>query len=447
MRSRPVPGPLCSAVVAALLSLALPFAGGCQRCEAPPVVPADVVSPTGRDAGAEKVVEVAPPAAPTVTYEWQIEPAVLQVFRDTMARLRVTPDAKAPSGLTCEWDFGDGDTGAGCDVRHVFRGGLTDGWITLSLHDPAGAVLATEKRKLPLERLPVVPMQESVAEAPSDALPPKPLDDDARRIVVVGPVHGPDRLDAAVEAVTERLRPDLVIHTGDLLPSFSEEAFAAWMRSFLTTLAAASIPVAVAAGEADVATPVARSVFTSTLTQILFKPVLDFQDERGYPFRYSFLFGGTYVIVLDTTSGDLPDEEFRWLKAELTRGAGYPRILVVSHVPPAPLTATSSAALKRAYKVQELLLRYRGTLLVTGHEPVFYDGRFAQVHVVSSGGGVEDCRPLAGEAICQGTTLTVLDLVGKEPPRVYGVSGKELDRCIAPTDLPAKVDRYEREAR
>lgn len=437
--------------LALVLATVLVAVSGCQSCEAPrPVTlgPDTLATPGAHDslAATETSAEIAPAVA-APAYDWQIEPAVLMVFRDTVTHLTVTPGASAPSGLVCEWDFGDGDTGAGCDVRHVFRGGLTDGWVTLSLRDAEGAIVATDKRKLPLERLPLAPLSEPEGEPATAGVPPKPLDDDARRIVLVGPVHGPDRLDATVEAITERLRPDLVIHTGDLLPSFTEEGFAAWMRSFLTTLAASSIPVAIAAGEVDVATPVARSVFTSTLTQILFKPVLDFQDERGYPFRYSFLFGGTYVIVLDTTSGDLPDEEFRWLKAELTRGAGYPRILVVSHLPPAPLTATSTAALKRAYKVQELLLRYRGTLLVTGHEPVFYDARFAQVHVVSVGGGAEDCRPLAGDTICQGTTLTVLDLVGKEPPRVYGVSGVALDRRIAPTDLPAKVDRYEREAR
>lgn len=441
--------------VARVLLLALALAlGACRGCEAPATAPTgggDVRSVPATDAPEAAAPLPSPPTpagtAPAAGFTWTIEPTELRVFRDTSARLHVAPSPGAPVGLTCDWDFGDGDTGSGCDVRHVFRGGLTDAWLALTLRDASGAAVASEKRKLPLERLAVVPLQEAEAPATSEVVPPKPADDDARRIVVVGPIHGDLRLDAAVDAITERLRPDLVVHTGDLLPVFSEEGFAAWMRSFLTTLAAASIPVAVVAGEADVATPVARSVFASTLTQILFKPVLDFQDERSYPFRYSFLFGGTYVIVLDTTTGDLADEQFRWLKAELTRAASYPRILVFSHLPPAPLTSTSIAALKRAYKVQELLLRFRGTLLVTGHEPVFYDGRFAQVHVVSSGGGGEECRPLAGDSICQGTTLTVLDLVGQEPPRVYGVSGVELDRRIPVADLPARVDRYEREGR
>jgi len=447
MRAR---GPGRSIRLAALSAgLLVAACGGCETPRpVPPVSPdvvaaADVPPPRPPDAV---------PARPTVAYAWACEPEQLMVFRDTLVHLHVAAPDLSPASYVCQWDFGDGDTGAGCDVRHVFRGGLTDGWVTLTLIDGSGAPLATEKRKLALERLPVVPLPAegeagTAVEAAAEVLPEKPLADDARRLVIVGPVHGTERLAALVSALSSRVHPDLVVHTGDLLPIFSEEGFAGWMQSFLTPLAAASIPLAVAAGEVDVATPVARSVFSSTMTQILFKPVLDFQDERGYPFRYSFLFGGTYVIVLDTTTGDLSDEQFRWLKAELTRGAGYPRILVVSHLPPAPLTATSTAALKRAYKVQELLLRYRGTLLVTGHEPVFYDGRFAQVHVVSSGGGVDDCRPFAGDAICQGTAFTVIDLVGQEPPRVFGVSGANLDRPIAHGDLPAKVDRYEREPR
>ncbi len=426
----------------------------CQACETPrPVTSAPVDAAPGPAPSALPAPAAAEvhDEAPKLDYRWTTEPDQLMVFRDTLVHLRVEAPSVAPAALVCQWDFGEGDTGAGCDVRHVFRGGLTDGWVTLTLTDGSGPALATEKRKLALERLPVAPLPD---EAPTTAggapepVPDKPLADDARRVVFVGPVHGALRLEATVTALTSRLHPDLVVHTGDLLPSFTEETFAGWMRSFLTPLAAASIPVAVVAGEADVATPIARSVFQSTMTQILFKPVLDFQDERGYPFRYSFLFNGTYVIVLDTTTGDLSDEQFRWLKAELTRGASYPRILVVSHLPPSPLTATSTAALKRAYKIQELLLRYRGTLLVTGHEPVFFDGRFAQVHVVSSGGGVDDCRPLAGDdSICPGTTITVVDLVGQEAPRVFGVAGASLERVLLPSDLPVKVDRYEREPR
>jgi hypothetical protein len=381
--------------------------------------------------------------APAVEYQWAWEPSELMVFRDTPVKLNVTVPRVKQAG--CEWDFGDGDRARGCDVQHVFRGGLADAWVTLTLTDEAGRQLATEKRKLPLERLPVAPLEARDQPDETTALPAHPQGEDARRILFLGPVHGVERLEATVKAAREAIHPDLVVLTGDLLPEFSEAAFADWMGTFLTPLTAGSVPVVVMPGEADLATPLAGKVFLATTTQILFKPVLDYQDEGGYPSWFSFVFGKAYVIVVDSAAGDLSDARFRWMKKELTRAAAYPTVLVVSHLPLAAYTATDSGHVERAYKVSELLLRYRGTWLVTGHYPVFFDGRFGDVRTVSVGGATADCQPLLGEQICQGATALVMDLVGSDSPRVYGLAGAQLERVLPRSMLPARVDRYSRD--
>lgn len=387
--------------------------------------------------------------SPSPAYTWTMTPDTLDVLRDTAVALSVsgpglpTPGtaAKAPTS-SCSWDFGDGDTGAGCQIRHVFRGGLADAWVTLVLRDPKGAELSRERRKLALERLRVVPVA-PVPVSEYAKIPAKSTAEDAKRIVFVGPLHGAERQTAAIEAMRGDLAPDLVIATGGFASAFSEEGFASWMQTFLTPLTAASIPLVVLPGAEDISSALGRKVFESTMGQILFKPVLDYQDDSGYPYRFSFLFGRNYVIVVDSSGGDLSDQQFRWLKAELAQGAAYPRVLVVSHLPPAPLTAKDTGHIKRAYKVTELLNRYRNSVLFCGHDPVFYDARYASARVVSVGGGTEDCPPLTGEQVCQGTTLCVVDTEGKQAPRIRAVMGPGYERILPSSLLPATVDRYE----
>jgi hypothetical protein len=382
-----------------------------------------------------------------------MSPETLDVLRDTAVSLSVTGPglspttnakiaAAAPSGLRCDWDFGDGDTGAGCQIRHVFRGGLADAWITLVIRSAAGDEQSREKRKISLERLRVGPVSPLAASEPS-ALPPKSTEEDAKRILFLGPLYSAKRQASVVEAIRGDLAPDLIIATGGFAPSFSEGGFAAWMQAFLTPLTASSIPLVVLPDVHAVSSALARKIFESTMGQILFKPVLDYQDDAGYPYRFSFLFGRSYVIIVDSTSGDLSDQQFRWLKTELARGAAYPRILVVSHFPPAPLTAKDSGHIKRAYKVTELLNRYRNSVLLCGHDPVFYDARLASARVVSVGGATEDCPPLLGQKVCQGTTVTVLDTQGDLAPRVHPVMGPRFDKLLPASLHPASVDRYE----
>ena len=431
--------------LAAVLALALPLIMSCGRCERPaveaggqgaPAEPVDAPSPgaaTALDAGT-------PPRFAPLPYSWTLAPDELMVLRDTPVELKVVVGGEA---ATCVWDFGDGDQAEGCDIRHVFRGGLADAWVSLTLKDGARRERAHERRKIPLERLPVVSDDDDEQEEDL-RLPAKPGHASARRVLFVGPVFEAERLSALVGAVKEGIRPDLVICTGDLVERFSEEAFTEWMRLLLTPLASSSVPVVVMPGERDLSTMLAREVFSSTLGQILFKPVLDYQDEAGYPFWYSFVFGTTYFIVVDSAEGGLSDARYRWLKTELARAAAYPRTFVISHLPPAPLTAKDPAALKRAYKIRELLLRYRGSVLFTGHHPVYYDGGFSEVRVVSTGGAVPEAPPLLGARIRQGPVAVVVDWVGNEPMRAFGAGGPGFDRLIRRDSLPATVDKYVR---
>jgi hypothetical protein len=431
--------------LATLLALALPLLVSCGRCERPAVEADDPRAPLeGVDVRAAGAATDLGPSTPQrfapLPYSWTLEPDELMVLRDTPVELKVVVAGEA---ATCAWDFGDGDQAEGCSVRHVFRGGLADAWLSLTLKDSEGRERAHERRKIPLERLPVVSAD---ADEPEEDLhlPAKPGHASARRVLFVGPVFDAERLTALVGAVKEGIRPDLVICTGDLVERFSEEAFTEWMRLFLTPLASSSVPVVVMPGERDLSTKLAREVFSSTLGQILFKPVLDYQDETGYPFWYSFVLGTTYFIIVDSAEGGLIDARYRWLKQELARAAAYPRTFVVSHLPPAPLTSTDPAALKRAYKIRELLLRYRGSVLFTGHHPVYYDGGFSEVRVVSTGGAVPEAPSLLGARIRQGPVAVVVDWVGNEPLRVFGAGGGGFDRLIRRESLPATVDKYVR---
>ncbi len=87
--------------------------------------------------------------------QWTLVPKELEVMRNTPVKLGMSW-AQAPGGeVVCEWDPGD-RTGLlnGCNVDHVFVGGLSDRTVSLRVLVDGKEVLK-ENRLLPIERLPV----------------------------------------------------------------------------------------------------------------------------------------------------------------------------------------------------------------------------------------------------------------------------------------------------
>jgi hypothetical protein len=379
------------------------------------------------------------PTRPSIRFA----PERLRVYRATPVRLAALPpadvDAVAWEGAVCRWTFGDGSPPLeGCTSEHVFARGTSDEEVTLSV--TFGETTLRASRILPLERLPVRaarPDEEAAASGVPAAPAPGPS---SFRMVFLA---GTDLPDVAVSELVTRirgLRAELVVHLGQAVEA-GGEGFDAWERlrdELAEPLREDGIPLVWALSPSDLAAdPLVRRPAVGLLGD-----ALELAEGSEFPRRYAFAFKGVYFAVLSGTEQDA--ENLAWLRARLSEARVHPSRVVLSHAPLHPFSARTGPLLGPKFKLYELLLRARVSLLASAAHGVFFDGRYGALPVLSVAGSGGPGVALAGHDFPQPPSLAVVDIEDGALVRTFAVPLSGEAAVLDSAYLPETVEVYTR---
>lgn len=393
------------------------------------MAPSDVT-----DAPADQAV-----APGRVAARWSFEPAELQVYRSTAVHFRVSNMPVGHPDATCSWNFGDGSpTEQGCALSHTFHGGVSDQIVTLTLVD--GSWESSSTQTVPIERLEVV---EGLLDDPAGvggSVPPvtEPGPASFRMAFIadsaaVGGV--PEVVQTAVAALERSLAPELVVHLGGLVPPVGEPED--WKR----------VRQRLASPLMDAGVRLAWSVSPTDRLQTGDFPRSDLQmvDDQGYPRRYSFIFKGSYFMVVSAVeSGALTEETLDWMRDELSSARVYDARFVVSYLPLHKFGDEHLGSLDKKFRLYEIFLRGRVTTLFSAGYRVYFKGRYGALPVVSVGALAEPGGRLAGHEFMQPGSLVLVDIIKGVPERIFAVEGPSFDRTLDEALLPDTVEVYTR---
>lgn len=405
----------------------------------PDAISANLQLPSPGDDDPEGPDEPALSADEKIGLEWGFTPKQLMVYRSTAVHFRLEQAPKGHETASCSWNFGDGSPiEQGCTVSHTFHGGQADQVVTLTLQD--GDWTWTSTKTVPLEKLPVgVAVGGDFRPASSD-IPEagKPGDTTFRFALIADSAASggvPKGVDAAIEALTRKVRPELVIHVGGIVAEGGgDQAWDGARDKIATPLADAEVEMAWATSPTD--REEGARVRRTEVSMI---------DGRYYPERYSFTYKGSFFLVFssDDTEG-VTEETIRWMRDELAKARVYNARYVVSYLPLHKFADAHLGSLDKKFRLYELFLRARVTTLFSAGYRVFFKGRYGALPVVSVGALVGEGGKLAGSDFKQPTSFAVVDSRGGAPERVFAVEGPHFDRVFEEALLPDTVEVYTR---
>ncbi len=469
--------------LAAAVCWTSPGCRGCTTTDEPEDAP-----PTPH-AVTDAVPEEASPPPPL--FEWGFEPSELKVYRDTEVQFRLdrfSGEAVGPNappgeefweGLEVRWDFGDGSPqGYGRSAEHIYRGGQSDQVATVTVMS-GDEVLFEDRRTVPLERLPVVPLGEEVDIAPDLSIPEAPDPTECGttfRFVVLSDtidrrrgVSPSAQASAAIERIIGDLDPALVIHSGNMVAGQRtdidraqlESMWEGFHKSITRPLHKARIPLLPVPGNHDAAPGLTdRRVYVAEWRKPENQPGVTLLDDTHYPLRYTFISHGAFFLVMDTATGRVDEQQLRWMRQQLRDARIYTARFVFSHVPlhefadlRSEETGTDSprgrqqsglhsAGLDKHFRVYNLLLENNVTFFFSGHYGVYFKGRYGALRVASTGGLSGVRRTLSGSSAPQAPSLAVVDIERGRIKHVFAVTGPDFDRRFNENELPDEVEVY-----
>lgn len=396
------------------------------------------------------------------------EPSAITPCRATEITCRVEGLADPNTAF---WVFDDGGPEAsGARIRRTLPPGLTS--YSLRLRAGPGDAPSSGPVTLPLDwRVAEACPEGTVQGGGTDAPPPRPTE--GLRVVVLadsngpyGTVPQPEGVTTAVIAVRDEVRPDIVVHVGDMVAGQSSAVdaaaltrmWAAYGEAVREPLDWADIPLVPVPGNHD-ASPSGkladRDVYVATWKQPDWKPEVDFVDGTNYPLEYAFRHRGALFVVLDAPTGQLTGASIAWLRKVLADFPdAHPRY-VFAHVPPLQPTDRAYGKLRGWDSLASVLREGAVDQLVTGHYEVFYPTRLDGVEVVVSPPLATPCRwddaksgcrcrTLRGWPLCLGKGLLVLDSVGGRVTTRFALQGPEFGSVLPAATLPARVGGHTR---
>lgn len=353
------------------------------------------------------------------------EPADLRVWHLTTMELRAEVDDQA-AFTRFVWHFGDGSEPAqGEAVSHVFPESVADRHITLEAMraDDSKVVIS---RRLPIERLEVVPVDE---DRPAIWQLPEPK---GRRVVLVGRSSS-----AGLERVLMRAagpwRADLVVLVGD--QELADRA------RIIVNSELEKLPIVLL--DLRPAPPAAGLTAHEPLRLI--------RDQSGQVQSLIrkgranvHVVGGLALVVVDTRTDAIGDPDLSRLRADLEVARAYPAALLLSARPLSPLRDEEQAA-PLAYRIYEQALRAGCRAVLSGRSELAYDARFGGVVTVAAGVSEQrGCHRPMGSDRCQPPTVTVLDVPPRGAVRSWHLVAPTFSDRLQAADLPAEVGKYRR---
>lgn len=249
-----------------------------------------------------------------------------------------------------------------------------------------------------------------------------------------------------------KLRPDLVISTGDMVagqrlhPLLQRQAVELMWASFhaqvTDPLRTAGIPFAVTPGNHDASAYAAfaleRRIYREQwLEQSL---GLQFVDRENFPFNYAFALGDVLFISLDVTRvGALVEDQRLWLNALLQReGGNYRHRVAFGHLPVYPFTQGRETEVTADHELERILQLHGVELYLSGHHHAFYPGFHGGVRHIGQACLGAGPRKLIGTSRVAPRAVTWL-VFEENDIRITALTGSVLDQTIDISTLPESI--------
>jgi hypothetical protein len=253
---------------------------------------------------------------------------------------------------------------------------------------------------------------------------------------------------AATRAMIDRIRPDLVLITGDMvagqMPNLRYSAMWKGFHSAVTEpLRSAGIPVAPAPGNHDASGypqfANERAEYAKQWTEPNHVPAVSFVDRTHYPFRYSFGHRGAFFVALDATrGGPIPASDRSWVEQQLG-GASQTIKLGYGHLPLHPVAHGRLGEVLGDSKLESVFADRGLTAYLSGHHHAYYPGVAAGIRQVAMpclGGGQ---RVLVGTGRASKKALVVIDVADDVIERIDALEAPLFETAVDRSTLPKRI--------
>lgn len=258
---------------------------------------------------------------------------------------------------------------------------------------------------------------------------------------------------AAMKVIIGKLKPELVIHNGDMVAGQSrkvrpDRVRAMWKGYFSAVqepLAKAGIPLVPVAGNHDAAPGFPdREIFREVWNDSRRVPALEYVDRDSYPLFYSFRHKGSLFVVLGGCSGKFSTREAA-LAAKLIRArSGGENLFVFNHVPFEKLYESEHGHMDAGGTVRKAMEEAGLSLLFTGHYEVYFKGYHGKIPIVGTGVLASVKRIPRTQKKPQGMSFICVDVAEGRLNTVFALKGPSFNIVFDESGLPEGFGHYRR---
>jgi predicted MPP superfamily phosphohydrolase len=252
---------------------------------------------------------------------------------------------------------------------------------------------------------------------------------------------------AAARALVERVRPDLVLITGDMVAGQKSGLdyrgmWNAFHASVTDPLLQAGIPVAPTPGNHDAAPGFAaeRKHYVAQWRDPNRSARVEYLDDSNYPLHYSFEHGGVFFAAVDATAvGPLRGRQHDWLDEQLGRTQAGVKI-VFGHLPIHPFARQREREILDDGELEQILRRHDVSAYVSGHHHAYYPGAVDGVRHVAVPCLGAGARALIGRSQRSAAALLVIDIDESGIAALEALQAPEFDEVVERDALPPRIE-------
>ena len=250
-----------------------------------------------------------------------------------------------------------------------------------------------------------------------------------------------------------RLKPDLVISTGDMVAGQRfrpllkrpqlEAMWAAFHKNVSDPVSAAGIPLAITAGNHDGSLSkkfrLERDIYAEQWKARV--PKVNFIGKSQYPFYYAFEIKNVLFVGLDASIvGPLSAKQFSWLQSLLEKNKGkFRQTIAFSHLPIWPVAQNRERDIIGDPKLEELLVSYQVGLYLSGHHHAYFPGYKDGILYVSQARLGSGQRKYIGSNLSSKRGFTLIEIGANNRIQINGYNVSNMNQPIDIKSLPREI--------
>jgi 3',5'-cyclic AMP phosphodiesterase CpdA len=262
-----------------------------------------------------------------------------------------------------------------------------------------------------------------------------------------GSTHYLPSVHAAADALVDRVRPDLVLITGDMVAGQKagldyRGMWNAFHGAMTEPLMAAGIPVAPAPGNHDAAPGFAaeRRHYVRQWKDERRASRVQFVDASAYPLHYSFVVDGAFFAAVDATAvGPLRGRQHAWLDEQLAATEAEVKI-VFGHLPIHPFAKQREREILDDVELEEILRAHDVTAYVSGHHHAYYPGAVDGVRHVAAPCLGAGARALIGRSQRSRPAMIVMEIDAHGIASLEALQAPEFEDVVPRDTLPQRIE-------